>query len=124
MRLCIHLADRIELNTGERPDFGAKWITAARLMIDNDHRAEEQVHKAIDWCQDNEFWRTNILSMPKLREKYLTLRMQAEGERKAQINGNSGAGAPGPDRARGWMAAGRAFQEQMDQAGKELPGGR
>lgn len=120
MRICIHLADRIELNTGERPDFGTKWITAARLMIDNDHRAEEQVHKAIDWCQDNEFWRRNIMSIPKLREKYLTLRMQAEDERKAQANGRP-AGAPGPDRARGWMAAGRAFQEQSDQSGKGIP---
>ena len=34
------------------------------------------------------------------------------------------SGAPGPDRARGWIAAGRAFQEQADQAGRELPDGR
>jgi hypothetical protein len=32
--------------------------------------------------------------------------------------------APGPDRARGWIAAGRAFQAEAEQAGKELPGGR
>ena len=42
----------------------------------------------------------------------------------AAASNGQGSGAPGPDRARGWMAAGRAFQEQMDQAGKELPGGR
>ena len=42
----------------------------------------------------------------------------------AAASNGPGTGAPGPERARGWMAAGRAFQEQMDQAGKELPGGR
>ena len=46
-------------------------------MLDRDGRTEEQVSTAIDWCQDNEFWRANILSMPKLREKYDQLRMQA-----------------------------------------------
>jgi len=46
-------------------------------MLDNDGRAESQVMKAIDWCQDDEFWRSNILSMPKLREKYDQLRLQA-----------------------------------------------
>jgi hypothetical protein len=32
---------------------------------------------AIDWCQSDPFWRANILSMPKLREKYETLRLRA-----------------------------------------------
>ena len=42
--------------------------------------------------------------------------------RELGAQGNGGAsGAPGPDRARGWMAAGRAFQEQSEQARKELP---
>jgi hypothetical protein len=76
-RLCRHLADRIEANGCKRPAIGKKWRDAARLMIDRDGRTEQQITAAIDWCQDSEFWRANILSMPKLREKYDQLRMQA-----------------------------------------------
>jgi hypothetical protein len=76
-RLCAHLADRIEANGSKRPTITKAWRTAARLMLDKDGRTEEQVHGAIDWCQDSEFWRSNVLSMPKLRDKYDTLRLQA-----------------------------------------------
>lgn len=76
-RLCRHLADRIEANGCKRPAIGRKWRDAARLMLDRDGRTEQQITAAIDWCQDSEFWRANILSMPKLREKYDQLRMQA-----------------------------------------------
>lgn len=76
-RLCEHLADRIAANGSKRPVVNAKWRDAARLLIDKDGRTEDDVHKAIDWCQADEFWRANILSMPKLREKYDQLRMHA-----------------------------------------------
>ena len=46
-------------------------------MIDRDGRASEDIHRAIEWSQCDEFWRTNILSMPKLREKYDQMRLQA-----------------------------------------------
>jgi hypothetical protein len=77
-RLCIHLANRIEANGAKRPTIGKGWHDAARLMLDNDGRTEQEIHGAIDWCQTDEFWRANVLSMPKLREKYDQLRMQAQ----------------------------------------------
>lgn len=77
-RLCAHLADRIEANGVKRPAVTEKWRDAARLMLDRDGRTEEQVHAAIDWCQSDEFWRSNILSMPTLRKQYDRLRMQAK----------------------------------------------
>lgn len=43
-----------------------------------DGLTEEQIHAAIDWCQDDEFWAPNIRSVSKLRDKYLTLRTQAK----------------------------------------------
>jgi len=46
-------------------------------MMTVDGRTEQQIHAAIDWCQSDEFWRSNVLSMPKLREKYEQLRLQA-----------------------------------------------
>ncbi len=76
-RICQHLADSIEHNGSKRPTITKAWLDAARLMLDRDGRTEQQIHQAIDWCQADEFWRTNILSMPKLREKYDQLRLKA-----------------------------------------------
>lgn len=76
-RVCAHLADRIEANGSKRPTIGATWHTAARLMLDNDKRTVDQIMGCIDWCQADEFWRSNILSMPKLRKQYDRLRLAA-----------------------------------------------
>jgi hypothetical protein len=76
--LCRHLADRIEENGSRRPAITQKWRDAARLMITKDERTIEQVLGCIDWCQADEFWRSNILSMPKMREKYDQLRLAAK----------------------------------------------
>jgi hypothetical protein len=77
-RLCEHLAERIEANGASKPTITGRWRDAARLMLDRDGRTETDVFAAIDWCQADEFWRANILSMPKLREKYDQLRLQAQ----------------------------------------------
>jgi len=77
-RVCQHLVDRIVANGSKRPKVTDKWRTAARLLMDKDARTEQQVHTAIDWCQADEFWKSNILSMPKLREKYDQLRLSAQ----------------------------------------------
>ncbi len=77
-RVCIHLADRIEANGSKRPDITQGWRDSARLMIDKDGRTEQQIHTAIDWSQADDFWHRNVLSMPKLREKYEQLRLAAK----------------------------------------------
>lgn len=77
-RLCTLLADKIESNGAKRPTITKAWRDAARLMIDSDDRTEDQITRCINWCQADEFWRTNILSMPKLRDKYDQLRMKAK----------------------------------------------
>jgi hypothetical protein len=106
MRLCVHLAERVEANGSGRPEIGKKWLDAARLLIDTDKRTEEQIHRAIDWCQDSEWWRPHILSMPRLREKYNTLRLQAGQGRRA--NGNGAASeSTGAQRAQQALDAGK-----------------
>lgn len=78
-RVCQHLADRIQSNGAtRRPTVSKKWRDAARLLMDRDERTEAQVHTAIDWCQDHEFWKGVVLSMPKLREKYDQIRLAAQ----------------------------------------------
>lgn len=76
-RLLDLLDEEIERNGGRRPSRSKKNIDAARLLLDRDGKTAEQVEAAIRWCQSDEFWRANILSMSKLREKYETLRLQA-----------------------------------------------
>lgn len=100
-RLCSHLADRVETNGSPRPRITKKWLDAARLLIDKDGKTEQQVRAAIDWCQDHEFWRSNVMSMPKLREQYDQLRLQAEAQRsRASPNGKyaPGSGSKVPPR--------------------------
>lgn len=64
---------------------------AMRLLLDRDGRTEQQVEAAIRWCQSDEFWRGNILSASKLREKYEQLRAQASrGRRGAAVHENIG----------------------------------
>jgi hypothetical protein len=81
-RLCNRLADRIAADGSKRPTITKAWRDAARLMLDKDGRTEAEAAQAIDWCQAHHFWRSNILSMPKLREKYDQLRKVATAERR------------------------------------------
>lgn len=83
-RCCQHLADRLEEQTGDRPTVGVQWRRATRLMIDKDQRTEQQIHAAINWCQDDEFWRVNIASMSKLRTQYVRLRAAAVNQTRRQ----------------------------------------
>src|SRR5690606_28090915 len=87
--LCQHLADRIQANGSKRPIVTKRWRDAFRLMLDRDGRTVEQIRTAIDWSQDHEFWRANILSMPKLRERYAQLRLQARRPRAGPIRPSS-----------------------------------
>jgi hypothetical protein len=92
-RICAHLAARIVANGSKRPTITEEWRTAARLLLDKDDRTEEQVHAAIDWCQDSAFWCSKVMSMPKLRAKYDQLRLEAKAERD-KLNGSNGHGRP------------------------------
>lgn len=52
------------------------WCDDIRKLVEIDGRAVEEVEKVIDWCQDDPFWKSNILSGRKLREKFPTLLLQ------------------------------------------------
>lgn len=82
---CTLLADLIEANGSRRPGVTKRWRDAARLMLDKDGIALEDVLGAIRWSQASEFWRSNVLSMPTLRDKYDTLRLQAQRGRATTL---------------------------------------
>lgn len=71
------LDSEIRANGGRVPSRTKKNIAACRLLIDKDGIRPDQIARAIRWCQADEFWRANILSMSKLREKYDQLRLAA-----------------------------------------------
>lgn len=75
--LCHHLAERIVNNGNKPPTITVAWKRSARLMLDRDDRDQTEAHRLIDWCQADSFWMSNILSMPKFREKYDQLRLRA-----------------------------------------------
>ena len=79
--VCEAMASSVERRTGKRPGVTKSWRTSARLLIDRDGIAADDAIAAISWSENDDFWRANILSVPKLREKYATLSLQAQRSR-------------------------------------------
>jgi hypothetical protein len=76
--LAEYLAHRITENGSKPPTVSDTWINDIRLMVERDNRTIEEIRYMIDWCQDDSFWRSNILSPSKLRAKFDQLRLNAE----------------------------------------------
>ena len=76
--VCDAMAASVQRRTGRTPRVTAAWRTQARLMIDRDGRTVEEITRIIDWVDGNDFWRANVLSLPKLRQKFDTLRLQSQ----------------------------------------------
>ncbi len=55
-----------------------RWDKDFDLMIRGDKIDADNIAEVIQWCQRDNFWRSNILSGKKLREKYQQLRMKIE----------------------------------------------
>jgi hypothetical protein len=86
--LCQRLADLIVANGSKRPRITKRWLDEARRLIDLDERTIEQIEKAIDWSQEDSFWRTNILSMETLRKQYDKMRLDAIRKEQAKAPRN------------------------------------
>ncbi|MGL5816634.1 MAG: hypothetical protein ACRCYR_03655 [Phycicoccus sp.] len=118
-RLCAHLADRIATNGSKRPTVTTRWRDAARRLVDLDNRSEQQVHNMIEWCQDDEFWQSNILSMPKLREKYDQMRlkaMQTPGRSRGRMYRNEDVHGDEAERAAAFAAGQSRTDEEIQAA--------
>lgn len=79
---CNLLADLIESNGSRRPAVNDKWLSDMERLHKIDERSWEQITKAIEWCQADDFWRGNILSPAKLRKQYDQLRLAAQRNTK------------------------------------------
>ncbi|WP_241475446.1 phage replisome organizer N-terminal domain-containing protein [Priestia flexa] len=63
-----------------------KWANDIRLMRERDDRTVEQIDYLIEWVQKHPFWRSNVLSASKLRDKATTLILQIKGEKEPKVN--------------------------------------
>jgi len=79
--LCTRLADRVESNGVKRPTITKAWRDDARKLIDIDGYAVPDIERVIDWCQADDFWKSNILSMNKLRKQFGALKIKADANR-------------------------------------------
>lgn len=82
-KLALRLYQNILANN---PDYKEpnlqNWANDVRLMIERDQRTEEQITYLMDWVQNDSFWKTNILSVSKLREKFDQLAMRVKEDIK------------------------------------------
>jgi len=127
-RLCEKLRDRIEANGNRSGRITNEWRKTARLLLDRDGVTETQAAYVIDWCQDDTFWQSNILSMTKLRKHYPQLAAKAretyERTQRTAPRGDSlelygtptrpapGIGKPSI-KAMGWQQAGQDLIREM-----------
>ena len=60
------------------------WADAIDKLNRIDGRNWETIQAVIDWCQKDEFWRSNILSGSKLRKQFGTLFLKMKEENPSQ----------------------------------------
>lgn len=84
MKLAMYLFAKIKENNSEHRELTDSqkqtWADHIRLMIERDHRTPQQIKGMIDWCQNDDFWKVNILSTAKLRKQYDKMRVKANQE--------------------------------------------
>lgn len=60
------------------------WCGYVEKMKRLDHRTETEIMEALEYATTNTFWRSNIRSTKKLRDKYETLILQAREKRESR----------------------------------------
>lgn len=84
-QLSLRLFKNIRKNN---PTFRApnlqKWSDDFRLMMERDNRTEKQITYLINWCQQDSFWKGNILSPSKLRKHFDLLIVKVTSEKQGK----------------------------------------
>jgi hypothetical protein len=107
-RLADLMADLIASRDGaKRPTVTRSWLTAMDRLIRLDGRAPDQIERTLRWLDAaadpvSEFWRPNVRSPEKLRERWDQMREQHASRRAAS-----------PAKATGAMSALEAAAERM-----------
>ena len=85
-QVCTMFADLCEstATNGKRPTITQAWRDAARRLIDIDGRSVGDIERIARWAQSDDFWVSNVRSLPKLREKFETLSQQSQRPTRQQ----------------------------------------
>lgn len=85
-RICTLFADLCQstATNGKRPTITKAWRDAARRLIDLDGRTVDDIERITRWALADDFWVSNVRSLPKLREKFETLTQQAQRPARQQ----------------------------------------
>jgi predicted phage replisome organizer len=54
-----------------------KWLNSMKLLNEKDGYDFDTIKNVMKWSQEDKFWKANILSLPKLREKFQQLYLQS-----------------------------------------------
>lgn len=79
--VAAYLLEAIRSHKPDMPDSSGKWVKAIDLAIRVDKRSPDRLKAVIDFAHRSRvvFWRPNVLSGEKLREKFDQLEIQAAG---------------------------------------------
>ncbi len=75
-------------------DGRAKWADVVRKLREIDRRTPAEIEDVIRFSQEDEFWSSNILSMPTLRDKWDKLVMKARRGQAGRWEDRVGAHPP------------------------------
>jgi hypothetical protein len=71
LRLSEYLFSKIQENNPKAKNANLQvWAKQIDLMLRVDNRTPDDIQAVIDWCQDDDFWKINILSTDKLRKQF------------------------------------------------------
>lgn len=66
----------LKLQPSRKPPSFESWANEIRLMVEMDGRTHDDIERLFALVQADDFWRTNVLSPSKLRDKWDDLSLQ------------------------------------------------
>lgn len=89
MNAAKYLFEKIkENNPKHKEPLFDSWANDIRLMRERDNRTLQDIKDVIDWCQNDSFWKSNILAAGKLRKQFDQLYMKMNERKGGNQNGN------------------------------------
>lgn len=84
LRLSKKLFQLITENDPKARPPNGRWVEHVEKMHRLDDRTYDQIEKVMEWSQNNDFWKTVILSTKKLRDKFPQLNLQMQRDRNGK----------------------------------------
>lgn len=74
--LCDVLVELVVATGARKPSVTKQWRDEARKLLDRDGVERGEAERVMRWALADDFWRANVLSMPKFRQKFDQLKLQ------------------------------------------------